>query len=62
MGIMKLKGYQTNARNLIGLRERITKEVQLLTQPMVERVPNRFSQGRLVQGHQLRDVIKNITK
>lgn len=63
MGITKLKGYQTNARNLIGLRERITEEVQLLTQPMVEqRVPNRFSQHleqcRLVQGHQLRDVIK----
>lgn len=64
MGIMKLKGYQTNARNLIGLRERITEEVQLLTQPMVERVPNRFSQRleqcRLVQGHQLRDVIKKL--
>lgn len=62
MGTMKLKVYQTNARNLIGLRERITEEVQLLTQPTVERVPKRFSQRleqyRLVQGHQLRDVIK----
>lgn len=58
---MKLKGYQTNARNLIGLRERITDEVQLLAQPMIERVPNRFSQHleqcRLVQEHHLRDVI-----
>lgn len=54
--------YQINARKLIGLRERITEEVRLLTQPMVERVLNRFSQRleqcRLVQGHQLRDVIE----
>lgn len=60
-GYLKHKVYQTKPRNLNALKERITEEIQAITQPMLERVLNNFfkrlEQCRLVQGHHLRDVI-----
>lgn len=60
-GCLKLKVYQTKVRHLNYLRGGITEEVQVITQPMLERVLNSFFKRlikcRLVQGHHLRVVI-----
>lgn len=64
---LKIKVYHSKPKNLDESRERITEEVQMKTQPTLERVLNsvyeRLEQCWLVQGYHLRNVIfKEIIK